>query len=80
MMGTLRCDHPDIEAFIAAKRDPKRLRMFNLSVLASDAFMTAVKNDGDGPWFSPERSTAPSAPANCGTRSCGRPMRSPSPG
>jgi ribonucleoside-diphosphate reductase alpha chain len=49
MMGTLSCDHPDIEAFIAAKRDPKRLRMFNLSVLASDAFMTAVKNDGDWP-------------------------------
>ena len=33
MMGTLACDHPDIEAFIAAKRDPNRLRMFNLSVL-----------------------------------------------
>ncbi|HEX3215244.1 MAG TPA: adenosylcobalamin-dependent ribonucleoside-diphosphate reductase [Aestuariivirgaceae bacterium] len=49
MMGTLRCDHPDIEAFIAAKRDPARLRMFNLSVLVSDAFMAAVKNDGDWP-------------------------------
>jgi ribonucleoside-diphosphate reductase alpha chain len=49
MMGTLRCDHPDIEAFIAAKRDPARLRMFNLSVLVTDAFMTAVKNDADWP-------------------------------
>ncbi len=48
MMATLRCDHPDIEAFIAAKADPGRLRMFNLSVLVSDAFMTAVKNDA--PW------------------------------
>ncbi|HKW52406.1 MAG TPA: adenosylcobalamin-dependent ribonucleoside-diphosphate reductase [Stellaceae bacterium] len=48
MMATLRCDHPDIEAFIAAKREPGRLRMFNLSVLATDAFMTAVKEDA--PW------------------------------
>src|SRR5271155_1815658 len=44
MMATLRCDHPDIEAFIEAKRTPGRLAMFNLSVLASDAFMEAVKN------------------------------------
>src|SRR6478752_7111946 len=47
MMGTMRCDHPDIEAFIDAKRDPKRLRMFNLSVLVTDAFMAAVKADRD---------------------------------
>jgi ribonucleoside-diphosphate reductase alpha chain len=45
MMGTLRCDHPDIEAFIEAKREPGRLRMFNLSVLATDAFMAAVRDD-----------------------------------
>jgi len=49
MMGTLRCDHPDIEAFIAAKRDPDRLRMFNISVLATDAFMDAVAADRDWP-------------------------------
>ncbi|MDA0702372.1 MAG: adenosylcobalamin-dependent ribonucleoside-diphosphate reductase [Proteobacteria bacterium] len=48
MMATLRCDHPDIEAFIDAKREPGRLRMFNLSVLVTDAFMEAVKEDG--PW------------------------------
>ena len=47
MMATMRCDHPDIEAFIAAKRDPLKLRMFNLSVLVTDAFMEAVKNDSD---------------------------------
>jgi ribonucleoside-diphosphate reductase alpha chain len=47
MMATLRCDHPDIEAFVDAKRDPKRLRMFNVSVLVTDAFMQAVKDDGD---------------------------------
>src|SRR5947209_2569979 len=33
MMATLRCDHPDIEAFIEAKQAAGRLRMFNLSVL-----------------------------------------------
>ena len=48
MMATLRCDHPDIDAFITAKQDPARLRMFNLSVLVTDAFMDAVK--ADGPW------------------------------
>jgi ribonucleoside-diphosphate reductase alpha chain len=45
MMATLRCDHPDIEAFIEAKSDAQRLRMFNLSVLVSDAFMAAVEAD-----------------------------------
>ncbi|MFC3571059.1 adenosylcobalamin-dependent ribonucleoside-diphosphate reductase [Paracoccus sp. TOH] len=45
MMATMRCDHPDIEAFIEAKQDSARLRMFNLSVLVTDAFMQAVKAD-----------------------------------
>jgi ribonucleoside-diphosphate reductase alpha chain len=49
MMGTLRCDHPDIEAFVAAKQDPERLRMFNVSVLVTDAFMDAVDADRDWP-------------------------------
>jgi len=43
MMATMRCDHPDIEDFIAAKQDSARLRMFNLSVLVTDPFMEAVK-------------------------------------
>jgi ribonucleoside-diphosphate reductase alpha chain len=48
MMATMRCDHPDIEEFIMAKRDPARLRHFNVSVLCTDAFMEAVYNDK--PW------------------------------
>ena len=48
MMATLRCDHPDIEAFIEAKLEPGRLRMFNLSVLVTDAFMKAVEENA--PW------------------------------
>lgn len=48
MMATLRCDHPDIEAFIEAKREANRLRMFNLSVLVTDDFMRAVKQNE--PW------------------------------
>src|SRR3984893_9245593 len=48
MMATLRCDHPDIEAFIEAKREPGRLRMFNLSVLVTDGFMAAIKEGA--PW------------------------------
>jgi ribonucleoside-diphosphate reductase alpha chain len=46
-MATLAVDHPDIEDFITAKRTPGRLSNFNLSVLVSDAFMAAVKNDDD---------------------------------
>ncbi len=48
MMATMRCDHPDIEQFVTAKQDSARLRMFNLSVLVTDAFMAAVK--ADAPW------------------------------
>lgn len=49
MMATLACNHPDIEDFIAAKREPGRLAMFNLSVLVSDAFLEAVKADREWP-------------------------------
>lgn len=48
MMATMRCDHPDVEAFITVKSDRTRLRNFNLSVLVTDAFMTAVEEDA--PW------------------------------
>ncbi|MEQ1612144.1 MAG: adenosylcobalamin-dependent ribonucleoside-diphosphate reductase [Hyphomicrobiaceae bacterium] len=48
MMATMRCDHPDIETFIAAKAEAGRLRNFNLSVLVTDRFVAAVR--GDEPW------------------------------
>ena len=49
MIGCLRIDHPDIEAFIDAKRDAARFRNFNLSVLVTDAFMGALASDSDWP-------------------------------
>ena len=59
MIGTLRCDHPDIEEFVDAKRDERALRRFNLSVLASDAFMRAVADDGEWPLLFPARKERP---------------------
>lgn len=60
MIATLRCDHPDIEIFIDAKRDNRSLNHFNLSVQITDEFMDAVRQDR--PWalvfpLSPEANT-----------------------
>lgn len=44
-MGVLRCDHPDILAFVHAKDAQGELTNFNISVNATDAFMDAVIND-----------------------------------
>ncbi|HVY79592.1 MAG TPA: adenosylcobalamin-dependent ribonucleoside-diphosphate reductase [Steroidobacteraceae bacterium] len=54
MMATLRCDHPDIEAFIDAKRAPDALTHFNLSVLVTDELMRAVSNDAEWPLVFPD--------------------------
>ena len=59
MMGTLRCDHPDITRFVEAKRQPGELRNFNLSVLVSDAFMQAVAADSNWPLVFPTAGLAP---------------------
>ena len=48
MIASLRCDHPDIEAFIDAKKDNRDLDHFNLSVQVTDDFMSAVA--ADQPW------------------------------
>jgi len=46
-MATFDVGHPDVMEFIRAKREDGRLRQFNLSLLITDEFMTAVKNDSD---------------------------------
>jgi ribonucleoside-diphosphate reductase alpha chain len=46
-MGTFDIGHPDVMDFIRAKREAGRLRQFNLSLLITDEFMEAVKNNHD---------------------------------
>ncbi len=46
-MGVLSVNHPDIQAFVAAKADGRSCRNFNLSVGITDAFMQAVEAGGE---------------------------------
>src|SRR3546814_13317793 len=52
-MACIEISHPDVEAFITAKREAGRLRAFNLSVLITDAFVDAVRRDADWPLVFP---------------------------
>jgi ribonucleoside-diphosphate reductase alpha chain len=52
-MGTFDVSHPDVKEFIGAKREDGRLRQFNLSLLITDEFMTAVQKDSDWPLVFP---------------------------
>jgi len=44
-MGTFDVGHPDVMEFIRAKRENGRLRQFNLSLLITDEFIRAVRED-----------------------------------
>jgi ribonucleoside-diphosphate reductase alpha chain len=44
-MGTFDIGHPDAMDFIRAKREAGRLRQFNLSLLITDDFIAAVRED-----------------------------------
>jgi ribonucleoside-diphosphate reductase alpha chain len=46
-MGTFDIGHPDAMEFIRAKREAGRLRQFNLSLLVTDDFIKAVREDRD---------------------------------
>jgi ribonucleoside-diphosphate reductase alpha chain len=52
-MGVLHVSHPDIEAFITAKRKRDRICNFNLSVAVDDDFVACVEADGDYPLVHP---------------------------
>ncbi len=52
-MATFDISHPDVLEFIRAKREDGRLRQFNLSLLITDAFIQAVKDDAEWPLVFP---------------------------
>lgn len=48
-MATLDVGHPDVLDFIRSKREAGRLRQFNLSLLITETFLQAVRNDASWP-------------------------------
>ena len=52
-MATFDISHPDVEAFIQAKREDGRLRQFNCSLLITESFLDAVEQDADWPLVFP---------------------------
>lgn len=47
LMISLDCTHPDLEAFIDAKKNTDKVTSANISVRVSDDFMRAVRNNED---------------------------------
>ncbi len=52
-MATFDVSHPDVRDFVRVKREDGRLRQFNLSLLITDDFVQAVKDDADWPLVFP---------------------------
>lgn len=48
-MATFDVSHPDVFDFVRAKREDGRLRQFNLSLLITEEFIEAVRNDDEWP-------------------------------
>lgn len=48
-MATFDIGHPDVLDFIRSKREPGRLRQFNLSLLITESFIRSVRDDADWP-------------------------------
>tara|TARA_B100001093_G_scaffold110235_2_gene102483 strand:+ start:11690 stop:13840 length:2151 start_codon:yes stop_codon:yes gene_type:complete len=46
-MATFDVSHPDVFDFVRAKREDGRLRQFNLSLLITEEFISAVKDNGN---------------------------------
>jgi ribonucleoside-diphosphate reductase alpha chain len=57
-MGILHIDHPDILEFIKIKRSEEELTNFNISVAVTDAFMDALKNNGEYDLINPRSRAA----------------------
>src|SRR6188474_1787063 len=68
-MGTFDVAHPDAMDFIRAKRENGRLRQFNLSLLVTDEFMQAVKQDEEWKLAFPVRQREMEAGENLQDRS-----------
>ena len=48
-MATFDVHHPDVFDFVKAKREDGRLRQFNLSLLITEDFINAVREDAEWP-------------------------------
>ncbi|MEX0596097.1 MAG: ribonucleotide reductase N-terminal alpha domain-containing protein, partial [Candidatus Paceibacterota bacterium] len=53
-MVTMSIWHPDVKEFITSKQTAGRLTKFNMSVLITDEFMTAVENDDTWEFIFPD--------------------------